>query len=440
MNDSSLFHHHTTHHSSTLRIALLTYSTKPRGSVVHTLELAIAFHALGHYVCVYALDKDGRGFDRDLPCPVDLITAHPAPADDMDHLIRQRIQEFFNGLSDRYEQGHLNYDIFHAQDCLSANALTELRQRYTKQQTHEPYFNHPVDGCHAPVVPHLIRTVHHIEDYTSPYLQDCQERSIREADLCICVSQHWQHQLKHHYGIEAPRVINGINTERFTPSSNVHHPQEMALRNHLGLQAQSDGLVYLTVGGIEPRKNSIRLLQAFAQVLNTNPQAQLVIAGGATLFDYHVYREAFFAEVERLGIAIGSSLILPGVMSDDDLACLYRVADAFIFPSIKEGWGMVVLEAIASGLPIMVPNEAPFTEFLGQDQALWIDPYDVDAIAQSMRSLSNPSLRQSLVSASQPILSHYTWDTSAHLHINHYINLIQASPSLTSSDVHQSQQ
>ena len=88
-----------------LRIALLTYSTKPRGSVVHTLELAIALHTLGHTVCIYALDKDaldkdGKGFDRPLPCNVDLIPARPAPKD-MDQLIHQRIQEFVNGLSDR---------------------------------------------------------------------------------------------------------------------------------------------------------------------------------------------------------------------------------------------------------------------------------------------------------------------------------------------------
>jgi len=51
-----------------LRIALLTYAIKPRGSVIHTLELATALHQLGHAVCIYALDKDGRGFDRPLPC------------------------------------------------------------------------------------------------------------------------------------------------------------------------------------------------------------------------------------------------------------------------------------------------------------------------------------------------------------------------------------
>jgi len=60
-----------------LRIALLTYSTKPRGSVIHTLELAEALHQQGHFVCVYALDKDGQGFDRDLSCSYYLILVLP---------------------------------------------------------------------------------------------------------------------------------------------------------------------------------------------------------------------------------------------------------------------------------------------------------------------------------------------------------------------------
>ena len=62
-----------------LDIALLTYSTKPRGSVVHTCELAIALTQLGHQVCIYALDKDGLGFERELPCKVRLIPSAPAP-------------------------------------------------------------------------------------------------------------------------------------------------------------------------------------------------------------------------------------------------------------------------------------------------------------------------------------------------------------------------
>ncbi len=88
-----------------LRIALLTYSTKLRGSVVHTLELAEALHAIGHDVCVYALTKDGIGFDRPLSCAYKLIPAQPAPAG-IDALIQQRIQEFvayFSQSRDSYD-------------------------------------------------------------------------------------------------------------------------------------------------------------------------------------------------------------------------------------------------------------------------------------------------------------------------------------------------
>ncbi|HEY9621142.1 MAG TPA: MSMEG_0565 family glycosyltransferase [Crinalium sp.] len=380
--------------SSALRIALLTYSTKPRGSVVHTLELAEALHHLGHKVCVYALDKDGSGFDRPLSCDYKLIPAQPAPSD-VDGLIRQRIQEFVDFL----EASHLFYDCYHAQDCISANALAILRSRGQ--------------------IPHLIRTVHHIEDYASPYLQHCQDRSIREADLCLCVSTQWQMALQQQYQITAPRVINGINTARFSP-----HPSggEAELKQRLGLAGSP---IYLTVGGIEPRKNSLGLLQAFAEVLIDYPDAQLAIAGGSTLFDYQTYRDQFFALAHRLGIPIGQSLILPGVISETDLPVLYRLADAFVFPSVKEGWGLVLLEAIASGLPVITSNHPPFTEFLSESQALLVDPQSPVAIAQAMRALTDPTLAQSLIQHSQSLLNQYTWATSAQMHLCHYHELLR---------------
>jgi glycosyltransferase-like protein len=378
-----------------LRIALLTYSTKPRGSVVHTLELAEALHHLGHEVCVYALDKDGTGFDRPLACEYQLIPAQTAPSD-IDGLIKQRIQEFvaFLEASDR------TYDCYHAQDCIGANALAILRQR----------------GHLARVV----RTVHHIEEYTSPYLQQCQDRSIRDPDLCLCVSAQWQAELYHRYHITAPRVINGLNSCRFSPIAN---GAEGELKQRLGLVGTP---IYLTVGGIEPRKNSIRLLEAFATVLADYPDAQFAIAGGATLFDYQAYRDEFFTLAERLGITVGQSLLLPGVISDADLATLYRLADAFVFPSVQEGWGLVLLEAIASGLSVITSHQPPFTEFLSATQALLVDPLSPTAIAHAMRSILDPTLAQSLVQNSQPILDQYTWTASAAMHLHHYRHLISA--------------
>jgi glycosyltransferase-like protein len=374
-----------------LKIALLTYSIKPRGSVVHTLELAEALHNLGHFVCIYALDKDGLGFERSPSCNTALIPAQFAPAD-MDRLIQQRIQEFVNHLA----QERQTYDIYHAQDCIGANALLTLRQQQK--------------------ISHFVRTVHHIEDYPSLYLQNCQERSIREADLCFCVSDRWQKELQQHYQIDAPRVLNGVNLNRFAA---IPDGTESALKQRLGLHGSP---IYLTVGGIEPRKNSIRLLQAFIQVLETSPQAQLVIAGGATLFDYQPYRDEFFALAKTFNLAIGKSLILPGVIADADLPSLYRTADAFVFPSCKEGWGLVVLEAIASGLPVLTSNQPPFTEFLSNHQALLVDPDSPTAIAHAMQQIIQPHLAQTLTQNSQTILPSYTWETSAKLHIQYYSN------------------
>jgi glycosyltransferase-like protein len=376
-----------------LKIALFVYSTKPRGGVIHTLALANALHSLGYAVCVYALDKDGQGFDYPLQCTCQLILAQPAPTS-TDALIAQRIEEFVTHLQQEIQP----YDIYHAQDCISANALLQLRDRH--------------------LIPHFVRTVHHIEDFQSPYLQDCQARSIQFPDLCLCVSHHWQRELQQHYRRQAPLVHNGIDTVRFMDST----VSTAALQQQLGV---GEWPVFLTVGGIEPRKNSIGLLQAFANVRSQLPTAQLIIAGGATLFDYQSYRDDFFEAAEKLAIVPGESLLLPGVLSHEMMPILYRLADSFVFPSVKEGWGLVVLEAIASNLPVITSNQPPFTEFLTPDQAILIDPYDIDALAQAMIVSLQPQVADRLKQQSQSVLAQYSWEASARLHEQCYRQLLQ---------------
>ena len=379
--------------SKTLRIALLTYATKPRGSVIHTLELAEALYGLGHEVCIYALDKDDLGFDRPLNCEVRLISSKPAPTN-IDGLILQRIQEFVDYLN----QNQLTHDIYHAQDCISANALALLKK--------------------SDRISHFIRTVHHIEDYSSIYLQQCQDRSIREADLCFCVSQVWQQELQNRYKIQAPLVTNGVNTKHF---SAIKDSSETALKQSLGLTGYP---IYLTIGGIEPRKNSHKLLQAFADVLKLYPHAQLAIAGGATLFDYQSYREEFFHIAANLGIK-EPQLIITGVMAHHELPVLYRCADAFVFPSLTEGWGLVILEAIASGLPTIVSNIPPFTEFLSSESALLVDHLSIKAIAAAMQSICQKDLASSITKVSQSILENYSWGKSAKIHLSQYYQFLQ---------------
>ena len=198
---------------------------------------------------------------------------------------------------------------------------------------------------------------------------------------------------------------------------------EINLKKQRGLQGAP---IYLTVGGIEPRKNSIKLLQAFGEVLKECPNAQLAIAGGSTLFDYQDYRDEFFEVAEELQIEINRSLIILGAIADLELPPLYRIADAFVFPSTKEGWGLVVMEAIASGIPVITSNQSPFTEFLSETQALLVDPNSPQAIAQAMKSILEPNLSLSLVQESQSILSRYSWETSAQIHLHYYHKLLDS--------------
>ena len=401
-----------------LSIALFTYSTKPRGGVIHTIELAEALQVLGHKVCIYALDKDNIGFHRQLNCPSKLIPTKPVADrqlllqrkqdylekgiedtekkdfNPIDELIKQRIQEFTSYLC----QESKKHDIYHSQDCISTNALQVLRSKK--------------------MIPHFIRTVHHIDEFNSPYLQECHDRSILEPDLSLCVSQYWRSQLEQQYQIDAPVVINGVNTQRFSSQQN---GKEAELKQRLGINGSP---VCLTIGGIEPRKNSLKLLEAFNEVLKDRPQAQLIIAGGETLFDYEPYRLKFFNLVKQNQIKLGESLLLPGVIKDEDLPVLYRCADSFVFPSVKEGWGLVLLEAISSGLPIVTSNIPPFTEFLTSDSALLVDPDSSIAIAKAMKTISNKSLAQKLINNSAAIPGKYSWKKSAQMHIDLYNKLL----------------
>jgi glycosyltransferase-like protein len=271
------------------------------------------------------------------------------------------------------------------------------------------------------LIPHFIRTIHHLEDYSSIYLQQCQDKSIREADLCVTVSDRVQEEVQQQYQIQAPRVINGVNNHDFEVIS---HESKASLKQRLGLTGTP---LYLTVGGVEPRKNSINLLSAFALVKKEIPDAQLAIAGGATLFDYQTYRDEFFELAKDLDLYPNKSLIFTGVLSQEDLCGLYQLADVFVFPSLKEGWGLVILEAIASGLPLITSNHPPFTEFLTPEQALLVDPQDPNAIAQAMKEILQPTLAQALIQQSQSILVNYTWEKSAKIHLKHYQTLIYKS-------------
>lgn len=377
-----------------LRIGLLTHSVHPRGGVVHTLELATALHAAGHAVTVMAPAAPGQALFRTPPCAVELVPVAGTPRDTVD-MVRSRIDAFVHHL-----QGLLQrrpFDLLHTHDSIGGNALAQLQ-----------------DAGH---IGGFVRTVHHLDTFDVPQLAQWQHTAFARASQVLCVSRLWCAHLAREYGIEAHEVTNGVDAARFSPASEVG---DAALALRLGIRTGAP--VVLAVGGVEERKNSARLLGAFAVLRATHPQAQLVIAGGASLLDHTAYAQAFRVQMQGFGFDEGpfQPVRLTGPLADIDMPALYRLADAVAMPSLREGFGLVVLEGLASGAPVVVSRIAPFTEYLADTDVSWADPTDPAAIAAALRhALATRDPRRIARSAAR-LAQRFSWAASAERHVALY--------------------
>lgn len=166
----------------------------------------------------------------------------------------------------------------------------------------------------------------------------------------------------------------------------------------------------LFVGTLHPRKNLVRLVQAFASLLQTlaatsnqpNDEPQLVLAGQK---GWHY--EEIFAEVRRLGLT--DRVVLTGYLPDADLAGLLSGALAFVFPSLYEGFGLPVLEAMACGTPVICSRVSSLPEVAG-DAALLVDPLDTGQISQALYQIVvDEGLRRVLVERGFQQVQRFSW-------------------------------
>jgi glycosyltransferase-like protein len=378
-----------------LRIAMLTHSTNPRGGVVHAMQLSEALTAIGHDVTLHAPDAKGTGFFRKPACSTACFAVQAAPPD-MTAMVEQRVADYVSF----FEQARTrDFDIFHAHDGISANALATLKERG--------------------LIAAFVRTVHHIDQFADPRLMALQDRSIDRADAFFAVSALWQAALRDNRGIESTVVGNGVDTQRFAPAWS---GKQTELHDRIGLHA---GPVFLSIGGIEARKNTFGILDAFRQLRAVKPDAQLVIAGGVSLLDHREYQEEFQSHLRTLR-EDAAAVHITGAVSDDDMPNLYRLADAMVFPSLKEGFGLVVLEAMASAVPAIVPSIAPFTEYLSSEDAIWCDPRHSASIAEAMALSLMPQIRDRIIPRGLEVAGRFTWRRVAEAHFSTYATLKEA--------------
>ncbi len=370
-------------------LALITYSTKPRGGVVHTLAVAEALHELGQDVRVVALGDPAAGFFRPVRAPV---TIAPGPSG------TGSLEDKVAGSIDALERvlGSLGARVLHAQDCISARAAARVRD------------------AGAPVT--VVRTVHHVDDFTSQVLMDCQREAILEPDVVLAVTEVWRRTLEQVYGVRAGVVPNGVDAERFSSASPVRAAQ---LRASVGA---TDRPLLLSVGGIEPRKGSDTLVRALSQLAGEGLRPVLAIVGGHSFQDHRAYREAVLGELPGLGLQFGVDVVAVGTVPDDDVPAWYAAADALAFPSVKEGFGLAVLEAMSAGVPVVTSDLPVFREYLvGGRDALLVPVGDPAALAAALRTaLLDSRIRAGLVAHGAQVARRFSWWASAQRHLEVY--------------------
>jgi glycosyltransferase-like protein len=381
--------------SARLRVAMLTYSVKPRGGVVHAIAVAEALSDRGHDVELFAVARPGERFFRPPAVPANVI-AHTPPDAPFDERIASLIAGYACGL--REPLAGDRFDVVHAQDCIAANAALLLRD----------------DG----VVPRVLRTVHHVDAFTSPSLVACQERSIVAPDGVVCVSEPWVQRVRDEFGVRAGLVANGVDRRRYRPPRDARERTSDRATLQLG-----NRLTVLAIGGIEPRKGSLTLIDAFAALRGMWPQRDplLVIAGGATLFDYRDEIARFASRRAELGLGDDAVRML-GPVDDETLERLYRAADVLAFPSVKEGFGLVVLEALASGLPVVASDLDVLRGFLTDDRSALLVPCgSAPALARALeRVATDTSLRERLRAGGHAVVAEHGWDAAARAHERAY--------------------
>jgi glycosyltransferase-like protein len=378
-----------------LRVAMLTYSVRPRGGVVHAIAVAEALAARGHHVELFAVGPPGAAFFRAPRVPATVVPHTPRESGDFNAKIASTIATYRDGLRPILRDGA--FDVVHAQDCISANAALALRD----------------EGA----IPAVLRTVHHVDDFRSPSLIACQIRSIREPDRVVCVSEPWVARVRDEFGVDAGLVGNGVDAARYRPPRDA--AERAAARDAAGLDGR---LAILTVGGIEPRKGSLTLLEAFAAARRAlfDRRPVLLVAGGATLFDYRDEVDRFRERASALGL--NGDLRVLGPVEDPELERLYRAADVFALPSTKEGYGLAVLEALAAGLPAVVSDLDVFRAFLGDgESALLARTGDPDDVAAALvRVAREPALAERLRAGGRAVVARHTWARVAAAHEREY--------------------
>lgn len=212
--------------------------------------------------------------------------------------------------------------------------------------------------------------------------------AVKNSAKIIVPSEFIKKQIVEEYGVRESKVI-------VTYEAAEERIISLSQRNPAGIIDQP----YLFfVGNTHPHKNIPVLIRAFNLLKKRHSSLKLVLAGPETFFYQQVKKE--------LG---GEGIIFPGQVTDEELVALYKNAEAYVFPSLEEGFGIPLLEAMACSCPVVSSNAGSLPE-VGGDAAVYFDPKDVsDMVEKISQVLDNNKLRQELISKGKKRYKQFSW-------------------------------
>lgn len=230
----------------------------------------------------------------------------------------------------------------------------------------------------------------------------------RRADRVITISDASRRDIADNFKVRTEMIDVTLLGPGEAPAADPTPEGELRNHYHLG-----NGPIVFTTAARRAYKNPMRLLQAMEPVSKRFPDVMLVIPGTSS-----EYEQALKETAARLGITANVSF--PSFLSTQDLEAFYRCANCFVYPSLREGFGLPVLEAMRRDVPVACSNISSLPEVAG-DAARYFDPYSSSDIASAvLELLADPHLRARLITAGRTQSERFTWRKTAEATIASY--------------------
>lgn len=263
--------------------------------------------------------------------------------------------------------------------------------------------------CNTPIVVsvHDVSFLEHPEYFTrfrALQLRCTVRRTVKSAARVLTVTEFSKRSIQAAYGLDEDKITvlpNGVSSD-FRPVS--RDTAQRAVKASLNLSSP----FILTVGDLQPRKNHLGLIRAFEQLIKAHPQLphHLVIVGKET------WHSAAVRAAARKS-SVGSRIHFTGFVGDEELRQLYGACDLFVYPSFYEGFGLPILEAMASARAVTCSNTSGMPE-VADSAALLFDPHSIEQLVLAMRDLLlNPELRLRMERLGTQRAAMFSWERTA---------------------------